>query len=91
MFASLEELYEGLDRVGALPIRGAASCAAKLLQHREAAYFARRLTSSPATCRSRSASSRCCAGKPDLEALGAFYDRHKFGPALRRQAERLAP
>jgi hypothetical protein len=28
--------------------------------------------------------------KPDLEALGAFYDRAKFGPALRRQAERLA-
>jgi hypothetical protein len=28
--------------------------------------------------------------KPDLEALGVFYDRQRFGPALRRQAERIA-
>ena len=28
--------------------------------------------------------------KPDLAALGEFYDRHRFGAALRRQAERLA-
>jgi len=27
---------------------------------------------------------------PDLAALGLFYDRHRFGPALRKQAERLA-
>ena len=29
-------------------------------------------------------------GTPDLEALGAFYDRAGFGPMLRRQAERIA-
>jgi hypothetical protein len=28
--------------------------------------------------------------KPDLDALGTFYDRARFGAALRRQAERLA-
>jgi hypothetical protein len=28
--------------------------------------------------------------KPDLDRLGAFYDRQRFGAALRRQAERLA-
>ena len=27
---------------------------------------------------------------PDLAALGAFYDRARFGQALRKQAERLA-
>lgn len=89
-FASLEELYDGLDRVGGLPIRGAGRLAVKLSEHREAAYFARRLTviacDMPIECSLETLRRR----KPDLEALGVFYDRQKFGPALRRQAERLA-
>jgi 5'-3' exonuclease len=89
-FASLEELYDGLDRVGALPIRGAGKLATKLREHREAAYFARRLTviacDMPLECSLETLRRR----KPDLDALGAFYDRQKFGPALRRQAARLA-
>ncbi len=89
-FASLEELYEGLDRVGALPIRGAAKLAARLSLHREAAYLARRLTliacDMPLECSLETLRRR----KPDLAALGEFYDRHRFGAALRRQAERLA-
>jgi len=89
-FASLEELYDGLDRVGGLPIRGAGRLAVRLSEHREAAYFARRLTviacDMPIECSLETLRRR----KPDLEALGVFYDRQKFGPALRRQAERLA-
>jgi hypothetical protein len=27
---------------------------------------------------------------PDVAALTEFFDRHNFGPTLRRQAERLA-
>ena len=27
---------------------------------------------------------------PDVAALTEFFDRHNFGPMLRRQAERLA-
>lgn len=89
-FASLEEIYEGLDRVADLPIRGAAKLAAKLTQHRQAAFFARRLTviacDMPLDVNLESLRRK----PPDLEGLGAFYDRQKFGPALRRQAERLA-
>ena len=89
-FASLEEIYEGLERVASLPIRGAAKLAGKLTQHREAAYFARRLTTiacdMPLDVTIESLNRR----RPDLEGLGAFYDRHRFGAALRRQAERLA-
>ena len=89
-FATLEELYDGLERVASLPIRGAAKLAAKLAAHREAAFFARRLTTiacdMPFECTLESLLRR----KPDLEALGAFYDRARFGPALRRQAERLS-
>ena len=43
-FASLEEIYDGLERVASLPIRGAGKLAAKLTLHREAAFLARRLT-----------------------------------------------
>ena len=89
-FASLEELYEGLDSVGALPIRGAAKLAAKLALHREAAYLARRLTLIACDMPLEFSLDALRRRKPDLPALGAFYDRQKFGPALRRQAERLA-
>ena len=89
-FASLEELYEGLDRVGELPIRGAAKLAAKLALHRDAAYLARRLTAIACDMPLEFSLEALRRRKPDLLALGVFYDRQKFGPALRRQAERLA-
>ena len=89
-FASLEEIYDGLDRIGALPVRGAAKLAEKLVLHREAAYLARRLTVIACDMPLEFSLDSLRRRQPDLEALGAFYDRQKFGPALRRQAERLA-
>jgi 5'-3' exonuclease len=89
-FASLEEIYGGLDRVEALPVRGAAKLAEKLALHREAAYLARRLTVIACDMPLDVSIDMLRRRKPDLEALGAFYDRQKFGAALRRQAERLA-
>ncbi len=89
-FSSLEEIYAGLDRVGALPVRGAAKLAAKLVEHREAAYLARRLTVIACDMPIEFTLDTLRRRKPDLAALAGFYDRNKFGPALRRQAERLA-
>ena len=90
VFASLEELYDGLDRIASLPMRGAGGLAAKLREHRGAAFLARQLTliacDMPLACDAGAIRRR----PPDLAALGAFYDRHRFGGALRRQAERLA-
>ena len=89
-YVSLEELYDNLDAVASLPIRGAAKLPQKLAEHREAAFLARRLTEiardmplavEPAQLRRR---------PPDLTALGEFFDRQNFGPMLRRQSERLA-
>jgi len=40
-FGSLEELFDDLDAVGGLPIRGAAGVAKRLSEHREAAFLAR--------------------------------------------------
>lgn len=42
-FDDLESVYEGLDRVPELPIRGARSLAGKLAEHREAAFLSKRL------------------------------------------------
>jgi DNA polymerase I len=89
-FGSLEEIYEGLDRVGALPVRGAAKLAERLRLHREAAYLARRLTVIACDMPIEFTLETLRRRKPDLAGLDAFYDRHKFGAALRRQAERLA-
>ncbi|MGQ0385302.1 MAG: 5'-3' exonuclease, partial [Gammaproteobacteria bacterium] len=89
-FASLEELYAGLDRVPALAIRGAAQLPAKLREHRDAAFFARRLTTIACDMPLEVTADDLARRTPDLGALGAFYDRAKFGAALRRQAERLA-
>jgi 5'-3' exonuclease len=89
-FASLEELYDNLDMVARIPVRGAAKLAAKLLEHREAAFLARRLTEiachMPLDCVHTDLVRRA----PDVAALTEFFDRHNFGPMLRRQAERLA-
>lgn len=89
-FASLEELYDNLDAVARLPLRGAAKLPARLLEHRKAAFLARQLTEISRDmplefCRE---SLQCAA--PDVAALGAFFDHHNFGPMLRRQVERLA-
>ena len=89
-FASLEELYDNLDRVREIPVRGASKLAAKLAEHREAAYLARRLTE--IACDMPLAVERADLTRraPDVAALTAFFDRHNFGPMLRKQAERLA-
>jgi 5'-3' exonuclease len=89
-FESLEAIYAGLDRVGSLPVRGAGKLAARLAEHREAAYFARRLTAIACDLPLEFSLESLRRRKPDLAALGSFYDRHRFGAALRRQAERLA-
>lgn len=89
-FATLEALYDDLERVRTLPIRGAAKLPERLSEHRDAAFLARRLTAiacdmpldlEPAALRPRA---------PDMPALTGFFDRLGFGPMLRRQAERLA-
>ena len=89
-FVSLEELYDNLDRVAEIPVRGAGKLAAKLAEHREAAFLARRLTEIACDMPLDCAHSELARRAPDVAALRDFFDRHNFGPLLRRQAERLA-
>lgn len=89
-FASLEELYDSLEHVPTLPIRGASQLPEKLRKHREAAFFARRLTTIACDMPLDISAESLLRRKPDLPGLETFYDQAKFGAALRRQAERLA-
>jgi len=89
-FASLEDLYDGLERVSTLKLRGAASLGARLLEHREAAYLARRLTGIVCDMPLRFEPNALRRRRPDLDGLMRFFDRQAFGPLLRQQAVRLA-
>jgi len=90
VFASLEEIYEGLEQVPQLPIRGAGKLPSRLREHREAAFFARRLTTIACDMPIDVTAESLVRRAPDLDALGVFYDQARFGQALRKQAERLA-
>ena len=89
-FADLDSLYERLDEVPRLAMRGAGGLPAKLREHREAAFLARELTrlchDAPVPVDAGAIARRA----PDLAALTALYDEAGFGEALRRQARRIA-
>jgi DNA polymerase I len=89
-FVSLEELYDNLDSIAALPIRGASKLADKLRMHRDAAFLARSLTEIARDMPLEAQRDALRPRAPDVAALNAFFDRHNFGPMLRKQTERLA-
>jgi 5'-3' exonuclease len=88
-FKTLDELYANLERVATLKLRGAATLAAKLLEHKEAAYLARRLTGIVCDMPLSATPEDLRRGKPDGTALHAFFDTHGFGNILRQQARRI--
>ena len=88
-FASLEEIYAGLGRVASLPIRGAGTLADKLRRHRDAAYLARRLTTIACDMPIDVSAAKLRRRRPDLGALGVFYDHARFDAMLRQQAQRI--
>ena len=80
-FGSLDELYADLARVARLPLRGAATFAARLAAHRDSVYLARRSDAHrlrPVARRRRRG--HCGGALPDLPALAELYDRLGFGP-----------
>ncbi|HEY1724506.1 MAG TPA: 5'-3' exonuclease H3TH domain-containing protein [Steroidobacteraceae bacterium] len=89
LFASLDELFDGLNAVAQLPLRGAASLPARLQLHREAAYLARSLTRIVCDAPIGAVRADLQRRAPDLERITSFCGSHGFGPMLSRQAERL--
>jgi 5'-3' exonuclease len=89
-FASLDELYGDLARVARLKVRGAGTLGARLSEHRESVYLARRLTRISCDLELGVAAEGLRRGVPDLPGLSRLYDRLGFGPFLRAQGSRLA-
>ena len=89
-FASLDDLYERLDEVAHLKLRGAKSIAAKLAEHRETAYLAQRLTLIPEDVGIKFREQDLLRRPPDEARLALFFDEHGFGDSLREQAARIA-
>ena len=90
VFGSLDDLYANIERVAALSMRGAAAVAAKLTQHKDAAYLARRLTGIVCDIPLKASVDDLKLRRPDGAALESFFDVHGFGTLLRRQARRIA-
>jgi DNA polymerase I len=88
--ASLEDLFEQLDAVALLPMRGASGLPARLRTHRDAAYLARSLTRIVCNVPMQTSQAALRRRMPDLALIETFCEAQGFGTLLRRQAERLS-
>ncbi|MEM9208918.1 MAG: 5'-3' exonuclease H3TH domain-containing protein [Pseudomonadota bacterium] len=89
-FGSLDAIYENLDGVHEVAVRGARTLGAKLEQHRDAAMTARKLTGIACDAPIEEHFAGLIRKRPDLGAVNALFDEANIGTALRRQAERLS-
>jgi DNA polymerase I len=88
-FSSLDDLYERVDVVRDLPLRGAAQLVERLRTHREAAYLARQLTRIRCDMLLPVTRDQLRRRKPDMTAIDAFCTTNGFGALLGRQAVRI--
>ena len=89
-FGSLDDIYNNLDRVHEVNVRGAKTLGAKLERHRDDAILARRLTGIACDAPIGDAENALQPSAPDLGAINALFDEAGIGVALRRQAERVS-
>ena len=89
-FGTLTDIYDNLDRIHEVNVRGAKTLGAKLNQHRDAAMIARQLTGIACDAPIEENFAGLLRKRPDLGAANALFDEADFGTALRRQAERIA-
>jgi 5'-3' exonuclease len=89
-FGSLEAVYENLETVHEVNVRGAKTLGPKLQTHRDAAMLARQLTGIACDAPVERPETGLRPTRPDLGNINALYDEAGIGMALRRQAERVA-
>ena len=89
----LKELYENLDQVPALPIRGAKTLPAKLLEHQEMAFLSYKLATIKCDVELDVGLDDLHLGEPDREKLLELYTLLEFKgwiDELEREARRAA-
>jgi 5'-3' exonuclease len=89
-FGSMEKVYENLDRVHEVNVRGARTLGDKLDTHRDAAILARKLTGLACDAEFERPESGLSPTPPDLGDINALFDEAGIGQALRRQAVRVS-
>jgi 5'-3' exonuclease len=89
-FGSLDAIYENLDRVHEVNVRGAKTLGTKLETHRDDAMLARRLTGIACDAPFDDAETLMQPSAPRLGDINALFDEAGIGTALRRQAERVS-
>lgn len=87
-FGSLDTLYERLDEVQTLGIRGAKSLQRKLSEHREAAELAKRLTVIEKNVESALSAPELGRSVVDEARLNRLFDELSFGGMLRQRCLR---
>ena len=87
-FGDLDSLYQRLDEVPYLSLRGAKSVHRKLNDHREAAQLARQLTLISRDVASALASPDISRGAADTARLNRLFDELQFGGMLRQRCLR---
>jgi 5'-3' exonuclease len=89
-FGSLDDIYDNLDKVHEVEVRGAKTLGAKLETHKDAAILARKLTGIACDAPIDDPEAKLRRSMPDLGAINALFDEANIGTALRRQAERVS-
>lgn len=89
-FGSLEKMYDNLDKVQTVNVRGAKTLGDKLSAHKNAAMLARRLTGIACDALFERPKSGLRTVAPDLGEINALFDEAGIGEALRRQAQRVS-
>jgi 5'-3' exonuclease len=87
-FGDLDQIYQRLDEVQHLGIRGARSLQKKLSEHREAAELARKLTVIETAVASTLVSPELGRQDVDPERLNRLFDDLAFGGMLRQRCLR---
>jgi 5'-3' exonuclease len=88
-FGSLANIYDNLDKVHEVSVRGSKTLGEKLDTHKEAAMLARQLTGIACDAPIDDAEAAMQRSSPDLGDINALFDEANIGTALRRQAERV--
>jgi 5'-3' exonuclease len=89
-FGSLNDIYDNLQSVHEVKVRGAKTLGAKLEKHKDDAFLARRLTGIACDAPFERPKNGMKPDAPDLGVINALFDEVGIGMALRRQAERVS-
>ena len=89
-FGSLDSIYDNLDKVHEVNVRGSKTLGEKLATHKDDAILARRLTGIACDAPFDNPEETMRRSRPKLGDINALYDEADIGMALRRQAERIS-